>query len=221
MGKICAIHQPNFFPWLGYFDKISQADVFVFLDDVAYPKSGSSLGSWCNRNKLNIGGEARWVGCPIYRVSGVQRIKDVVIDDRKPWRRKLLKTLELNYRKAKNYQDVIPFFEPLILYETEKLAEFNVNAVKKITEYLGFKSEFAFQSLLQVDGAANSLLVNITKKVEADIYLCGGGAGSYQDDAYFELNNIKVQFQNFSVPPYDLNDSHLMNLSIIDYLMRR
>ena len=36
MRKIVAIHQPNFFPWLGFFDKIRRADVFVFLDDVSY-----------------------------------------------------------------------------------------------------------------------------------------------------------------------------------------
>lgn len=219
--KICAIHQPNFFPWPGYFDKIRQADVFVFLDEVAYPKSGSGLGSWCNRNKLNIGGEAKWVGCLVYREKGIQLIKDVVLDDRQRWRAKLLKTLELNYRKAKNYHEVMPFLESLILYETDKLGEFNINAIKKITDYLGFKAEFVFQSLLQVDGAANELLVNISKKVGANIYLCGGGAGGYQDEGYFELNSIKIQYQNFSVPPYDLSGSHLMNLSIMDYLMRR
>ena len=39
---LVAIHQPNFFPWLGYFDKIRRADIFIFLDAVAYPRAGSS-----------------------------------------------------------------------------------------------------------------------------------------------------------------------------------
>ena len=42
-ARICAIHQPNFFPWLGYFDKTVRADIFVLLDDVQYQKTG---GNW-------------------------------------------------------------------------------------------------------------------------------------------------------------------------------
>ena len=51
MSKVVAIHQPNFFPWLGYFDKILKSDEFVFFDDCQFPKKG---GAWCNRVKLLI-----------------------------------------------------------------------------------------------------------------------------------------------------------------------
>ena len=40
-GKlVLASHQPDFFPWMGYFYKIFQSDVFVFSDNVQYSKSG-------------------------------------------------------------------------------------------------------------------------------------------------------------------------------------
>ena len=70
--RVCAIHQPNFFPWLGYFEKIKRADVFVFLDHVHYPKSGNSMGSWTNRVKINISAHAKWISCPVVREHGIK-----------------------------------------------------------------------------------------------------------------------------------------------------
>ena len=41
------ISQPTFFPWIGYFDMISQSDIFIILDDVKF-----SYQSWQHRNKF-------------------------------------------------------------------------------------------------------------------------------------------------------------------------
>ncbi len=49
---IVAIHQPNFFPWLGYFDKIARCDHFVLLDHVQFQKTG---GVWSNRVRMMVG----------------------------------------------------------------------------------------------------------------------------------------------------------------------
>ena len=47
--RLCAIHEPNFFPWLGYFEKMSRSDVFVFLDDAQLQKTEEAgrIGSSC------------------------------------------------------------------------------------------------------------------------------------------------------------------------------
>ena len=42
-----AIHQPEHFPYLGYFKKMENADLFVILDDSQFSK-----GNWHNRNKF-------------------------------------------------------------------------------------------------------------------------------------------------------------------------
>lgn len=113
---ICAIHQPNFFPWLGYFDKIRQADIFVFLDQVAYPKSGKSMGSWCNRVRINTGGSPTWISCPVVREAGVQPIDTVRIDNSRPWRDKLRATLETAYRRAPNFTLAFALIDKLLEY---------------------------------------------------------------------------------------------------------
>src|SRR5438874_12114315 len=104
---LCAIHQPNFFPWLGYFDKLRRADVFVFLDDVAFNKSGSGMGCWTNRVAIQVGGKTAWFGCPVRREEGAQPVRTVRIDDRQPWRRRLLRTLEINYRRTPGFAETM------------------------------------------------------------------------------------------------------------------
>ena len=74
MGDIVVgIHQPNFFPWFGFFLKIARSDKFVFLDDAQTQKKG---GSYLNRTKININGESKWMTAPIKRTQGTQTINN-------------------------------------------------------------------------------------------------------------------------------------------------
>ena len=124
MSKTVAIHQPNFFPWLGYFDKIVRSDVFVFFDDVQFPKKG---GSWSNRVKMLIGGEAKWVTASIERnYSGLRNINEMNFQDDN-WRVKMLKSLCNNYNKNSFYEETMEVVEPLILNPEKNIAEYNVS----------------------------------------------------------------------------------------------
>lgn len=216
---LCAIHQPNFFPWRGYFDKIARADVFVFLDDVAYPKSGNGMGSWVNRVRLNIQGTARWVGCPVQRRHGEQPIRDVLIDDSQPWREKLLRTLEINYRRHAAYGASMNLLRPLIERPEGNLAEFNIWAIRAIADALGIGGRFVRQSELSVAGKGTGLLVDLVKAAKADGYLAGGGAAGYQEDVLFERHGLRLIPQSFAERPYGPAEQFLPGLSIIDYLM--
>jgi hypothetical protein len=214
---ICAIHQPNFFPWLGYFDKIRRADVFVFLDEVAYPKSGK--GSWINRVRVDVQGRPTWFGCPVRRPPGTQSIRNVEIDDAQPWRRKLLRTLEVNYKSAPGFARAIELLQPLLDYPTGRLAQFNEHSVRSIAAALGLECRLVRQSQLAVVGTGTRLLIEIVKAVGADAYLCGSGAAGYQEDALFAPSGIELVYQNFAARPYRDPESLLPGLSVIDYLM--
>jgi len=118
---VVAIHQPNFFPWLGFFDKIIRSDVFVVLDHTQFPKSE---GNWSNRVRLAVNGEAAWVTMPVRRdYAGFRRIDEMRIDNRAPWRRKLVQLLRTNYGRALAFRDVFPVVESWIETPAELLAD--------------------------------------------------------------------------------------------------
>jgi hypothetical protein len=217
---VCAIHQPNFFPWLGYFDKIRCADTFVFLDAVSYPKSGSGMGSWVNRVRIDIQGRPGWFGCPIRRWSGPLAIRDVRIAETKPWRHKLRRTLEINYKRAPGFDRAMALLQPLLEFPTDHLAGFNEHAVRKIAAALGLECRFLRQSDLPVVGRSTALLIEIVEAVGADTYLAGQGAAGYQEDRLFASRGIELLQQNFEPTPYGKTDGFRPGLSVIDYLMR-
>jgi WbqC-like protein family len=218
MGGLVAIHQPNFFPWLGYFDKIRRADVFVFLDKVDYPRAGSGgMGSWVNRVRLDIQGEARWVTCPLERLAAGEPIFAAKIDDRQPWRRNLIRTLATNYRKAPRFTQALDILQPLIEQPEVNLAAFNIAAITAIATFLGVTARFVRQSNLPYEETATAMLVSLVKAVGGDSYLAGGGAAGYQEDELFAERGVRLIAQNYTPTLY--RASSLQGLSVIDYLM--
>jgi hypothetical protein len=76
---IVAVHQPQYLPWLGYFDKIRRADVFCFLDNVQYKKN-----DWQNRNRIKTAQGWQWLTVPVhYRFP--QKITEVTINSSVKW----------------------------------------------------------------------------------------------------------------------------------------
>ncbi|WFU66920.1 MULTISPECIES: WbqC family protein [Bradyrhizobium] len=220
MTGLVAIHQPNFFPWLGYFEKIRRADALVFLDVVAYPRAGSGgMGSWCNRVRLAVQGEARWVTCPLQHMPLGTPIGTVSIDDAQPWRAKLLRTLEVNYGKAPRFEDGMMLLRPLILESEGNLAAFNIRAIKAIAVHLGLSTRFVLQSTLQYSGKATDLLVSLVRAVDGSAYLSGDGAAGYQRDELFAENGLGLVKLNFVQRAYCDPSRFIPGLSVIDYLM--
>src|SRR5207302_612250 len=102
MKRTVVIEQPNYVPWIGFFDLIRQSDVWVWYDDVQYTKR-----DWRNRNRVAADASAEWLTIPVKtRGRFLQRICDAEIDDSLPWRRRHLETIRRCYARA-------PFFEPM------------------------------------------------------------------------------------------------------------
>ena len=113
---IVAIHQPQFMPWLGYFDKMDQAAYFVLLDNVQYKKN-----EWQNRNRIKSPQGPQWLTVPV-QFKFPALITEVGIKTSDPWRRKHLQALKTNYSKAPHWADCENFLTQFYQREWSELA---------------------------------------------------------------------------------------------------
>ena len=219
MTRTIAIHQPNFFPWLGYFDKIARSDAFVVLDDVQHQKSGSN---WTTRVQLLLGGQPRWAGAPVRRPAhGTVRIDELRWDESQPWRDKLLRSIALNYGRCARYEQAMELIEPLVRNPQPEVAAYNLQAVRTIAEALGLRTPMVPASSFGIGHASNERLASLVQAVGGDVYLAGGGAQGYQDAAVFQSRGIRVLAQGFRQRPYAQRgvSAFVPGLSVIDALM--
>ena len=217
---VVAIHQPNFLPWLGYFDKLARADFFVLLDDVQFPKKG---GTWVNRVRmLTGGGEAGWATVPVDRsYHGVRAINEMRIDDSRPWRQKLLTTIRTSYAKSPAFAEVFPLAERLLENSGPELAVLNENAIRVIADSIGLKeTKLVRSSELETTGHATDLLIEIVAALGGGVYLCGAGSEEYLEPPKFEQAGIDLRMQEFRHPGYaQRGDEFVEGLSVLDALM--
>ena len=219
-GKLVAIHQPNFFPWLGFFDKLARCDVFVLLDSVQFPRTGA--GNPLNRTQILVSGQPHWITAPVRRLGSDMAIKEVLIDETRDWRAKAAKTLRMNYARSPAFAQTMPLLEALIACDSERLAAFNEHAIRRLAAEVGLdRATIVRSSDLDVDGSSTRLLIEITRSVGGTGYLAGGGAGGYQEDPLFGETGVELLYQRFEPPSYpQLVDDPVPGLSIIDALMQ-
>jgi WbqC-like protein family len=219
LSRLVAVHQPNFLPWLGYFDKLARADIFVILDDAQFPKK---QGSWINRVRLRLSGRPAFLTVPVVRAySGVRSIRQIQIDDTQPWRTKASKSIEFSYRRAPHFEEIYPLVEALLSTQTESLAGYNERGIRALASGLGLDTEKLVRSSdLGVTTTATQRLVDLTRAVGGTAYLSGDGASDYQDDQLFARSGIELFFQEFVSPRYaPPGEAHVPGLSILDALM--
>jgi len=212
--RIIAIHQPNFLPWLGYFYKIYKSDIFVFLDNVQFTKNSCQ-----NRVKIKSSQGSIWLTEPVLHNFG-QLTNEVKLNNKERWIDKHLKTLEMNYKRAKYFKEIYNLLAEIYLSKDWKyMSELNITFIESISNYLGIKRKFLLASSLNVSGNSTDLLIEIIKKVGGGIYLSGKGGMKYQDEEKFSQNNIKLVYSDFKHPVYpQLWGEFIEGLSIIDLL---
>lgn len=211
--RLLSAHQPQYLPWLGFFDKVARADVFVLLDDVQFKKN-----EWQNRNRIKGPGGAQWLTVPVHH-RFPQTIAEVEIAPPPAWRRKHLQALRSNYGKAPCFDAEMPLFAEILDRYWSHLAPLNIELIRSLTMRLGIQTELRLSSELPARDDPTLRLVDLCRELEADAYLSGSG-GDYLDEQPFADAGIALDYQQYDHPQYPQQHGEFEPfLSIVDLLM--
>jgi len=188
------IHQPEHFPYMGFFQKISASDHFVVLDNVKFRKN-----YFQNRNKIkNRSGQDEWITVPVEGGADSKLIKDVYAAKDPTWRRKVIKKIQENLG-----------FDATEIYSSDRLVDINMSSIRWVMSRLGLEKSVTFASDLKAQGSKSDLLANIVREVGGTTYVSGPSGRDYLNISDF--HGITVEFFD---PKVENHYSSLYNLLI-------
>ena len=215
---IVTIHQPNFLPYLGFFDKILKSDIFIIYDTAQYVKR-----NFMNRNKINNHGKEMFINIEVEKGANKKQIKDVYLKNNNEAKYdKILKDLKASYQKTPHYLKIIQIIKDTfdVFFKTNKLIDGNVFFIKKILKIFNWKGNIYYSSNLNIISIdPTQKLIDMVKSVKGTTYLSGNSGSKYMNLNLFAQHNISLLFQHFKHPVYKTNFKEFKYyLSIIDYM---
>lgn len=213
----CAIMQPTYLPWPGYFNLICNVDYFVFLDNVQHEKQ-----SWQTRNRILLQSVEHLLVVPTAKTPLSTLIKDIRLSDDSHWKRKTLSTLSAAYMKAEYGSKILELMEPF--YRESKyryLADFNIAIIRALCKSMDIKTRLLRASELNCAGGRSERLIKIAQALNCQSYLSPNGSMGYLErDRFEETSNLNVKYQTFLSKPYAQYKAKdfVSHLSLIDLI---
>jgi len=219
---VFSCHQPDLFPWVGFFVKLAKSDKFVLLDHVtSNPKDPQN---WIRRVKvLGSGGSGdQWLSLPVLKTEsrggrGVPILEWQYNRLSPAWLK--ARTLVLNlYGQHPYAQDVLPLVDQFFAAETS-LCEANFDFIQQLLMMFEIDLDVYRSSAFGLSTASSKMLVDCAANIDADTYLSGEGAMAYIDESVFERAGVTLAFNRFRPRPYSQGSPPFVSgLSIIDLI---
>jgi hypothetical protein len=208
------IHQPQFLPWLGYLDKIDQADLFIMLDTVQFKKN-----EWQNRNRIRTAKGWQWLTVPVLQHLG-QRIDEVLMNPTVTWKAQHLRALDMHYARAPYRNRYLAQLRELYSAPWNKLSDLNKATVQWLLEAFGITTPVHCAADYAARDEPTDRLIDLCQAVGATEYLAGPGAEHYMDKPRFESSGVRLDIQVFQHPIYrQVYEPFESNLSALDLLL--
>lgn len=213
---VAAIMQPTYLPWIGYFDMIDQADVFVFLDSVQFSKR-----SWQQRNRIKGPSGEIILTVPVFtKGKREQLILNAEVDYSDKFVKKHLQTIRQCYSKADFFDAYFPDLQAVLNSQHKYICDLNIHIIQQLMLQLGIKTPTLRSSSLDVAGEKAYLLTDICLRLNAETYLSAPGSKDYiEDDNVIVKNGINLIYHEYIHPEYrQLYGEFLPYMSCLDLL---
>ncbi len=219
--KSLAGHQAYFFPYIGYFTVLKQADIMVYADCTQYVRK-----NWMNRNRI-IGedGSVKYVIVPVKSSKLGTSSNEVKIDYSQQWESHILNQLGYYKKRAPYYYDVVDMMQHLFSRRYSSIAELGMESTNAVFSRLGIIKETYKLSELNIQQKgkikADEWGIEVCKCFpEVDKFVNAPGGKAFYDTSKYDKVNLKINFIQNRLSPYDQkNDKFIPGLSIIDVMM--
>jgi hypothetical protein len=215
-----ALMQPYFFPYLGYFELIARADVWISFDAAMF-----SPGGWMTRNRiLHPRSGWKYVGISVEKASQNKRIMDTRIAPASRKADSLLNHLR-HYKKAPYYARIVELIrEAWQRCISFSVADFNLQALATVCVYLGLP--FVPRLFSQLDVVLPPVkkpghwALELCLALGADHYINAPGGRNIYFTEDFAARGVLLEFLglpdfSYTCPPFVFEPG----LSILDVLM--
>ena len=215
--KAC-IHQPNYLPYLGIFSKIKNSDVFVVYDVAQYVKD-----RFDNRNLIKTAVGTQLLTIPLRDAESFKkRFYEIKLPENESWKKDHCKSIEVNYRKGKYFQQYYPSLSKIYKKKYKYFANFSIDIIKFLIDSFKINTKIirTRDIDLELNEKSTEMIVQILKKIRADEYLAGVSGKNYMNEDLLKKSGIKVTYQHFKHPSYNqlFKSPFTENLAAIDLL---
>lgn len=215
-----AIHQPHYFPWLGYLAKMASADKFVLMDSVQLEK-----GSYMIRNRIiDMNGNIKYLTISAEKHGFLEKeYREIKIKDFEIYTKRQKNLLVDAYRNCDYFDEVWSRIAPVFEEKYERLCDVTIRSINILKDIFNIGTPIILQSEIKIckDFKKSRLVLELCKAVGADAYYAGrGGSAQYLDVDECEREGVQVIFQKFDHPVYEQIGTHpfTAGLSSLDML---
>lgn len=209
------VSQPMVWPWVGFFEQVRLADVFVHFDDVQLPVGRSFI----TRVQVKTPAGLRWMKIPVLADGHPRLIKDTFLEDGKNWRASHRSLLAEALAGTPFVSDALALVDTVYSAPAVSLADVNRLAIEAVADYLDLRPRFILSSAIGSGRSSSEKLIDIVAAVGGQAYITGHGALNYLNHELFEAAGLRVEYMDYKMVPYpQLHGPFTPSVTILDLI---